>query len=557
LVIKDGDTRTQAAPVALRTRPLASGRGVWIATFVVVAGLLLLRSRFLFTTRLYETADEAANSILVMQAMHFSLLHGNYSMEGFFHPGPAYLYVMAAGQWLFHDVTHLVPTPWNGQLIAIILLNSAEVATVAWIVYRRARSAWAAAAVVALIIVAAAAVDVGVPAVVNRDILGANWMPDMYVPAFLAFVVAAASVAAGRTSHLWLLAATGWLLIHGHAEFLFFVPVIVAATAAAALWPARHAPWAAVRRFLRCRRSHYVPAMVVSAVFALPIVVDLALHWPGEFGKYWNYAHSARAGHHSLGKVIRYLLWYWAPGPLWLGLLVVTAATAAALAVAIRFASLTATTPEGGDRRRFLFAALWICAVATMAMIYYGVRGLDTTRSRYVGFFYWSVPVLMFLVIVTGLVAALDGRRVTRLVVTAATLAALGVGAVSPALRADVHDNEPALVPALAAVTARAHGRPVVLRTEGAHYDPNGLLVQAIRHGVHACLTGSSNELFAVTSEYICGPRQAAAGVSFWLYPRPYRPVPGMHVIATLRYSVLAVRQRDRPGSKAKARPAR
>ena len=31
--------------------------------------------------------------------------------------------------------------------------------------------------------------------------------------------------------------------------------------------------------------------------------------------------------------------------------------------------------------------------------------------------------------IVTGLVAALDGLRLTRLVVTAATLAALGVGA--------------------------------------------------------------------------------------------------------------------------------
>ena len=25
-------------------------------------------------------------------------------------------------------------------------------------------------------------------------------------------------------------------------------------------------------------------------------------------------------------------------------------------------------------------------------MIYYGMRGLDTTRSRYVGFFYWSGP---------------------------------------------------------------------------------------------------------------------------------------------------------------------
>ncbi len=347
MIIKDGDTRTQTEPVARRARSLAAGRApgrrVWLITFAVIAGLLLLRSTFLFTTRLYETGDEAANSILVMQAMHLRLLHGNYSLEGFFHPGQAYLYVMAAGQWLFDDVTHLAPTPWNGQLIAIMLLNSAEVATVAWIVYRRSRSAWAAAAAVSLIVGLAAAVDTGVPAVANRDILGANWMPDMYVPAFLAFLVAAASVAAGRTSHLWLLAATGWLLIHGHAEFLFFVPLIVAATAAAALWPARHAPWAAVRRFLRCRRTHYVPALVVSAVFALPIAADLVLHWPGEFGKYWDYARSAKAGHHPLGDVIRYLLWYWAPGPLWLGLLVMGGATSAALAVASRFTSRAAS----------------------------------------------------------------------------------------------------------------------------------------------------------------------------------------------------------------------
>ena len=40
----------------------------------------------------------------------------------------------------------------------------------------------------------------------------------MYVPVFMGFVVAAASVAAGRTAHLWLVAATGWLLIHGHAD---------------------------------------------------------------------------------------------------------------------------------------------------------------------------------------------------------------------------------------------------------------------------------------------------------------------------------------------------
>jgi hypothetical protein len=538
----------------------------------------------LFTTRLYETADEAANSVLVMQAQHFTLLHGNYSRTGFFHPGPAYMYVMAAGQWLFHDLSHVVPTPWNGQLIAILLLNSAMVATVAWIVYGWARSAWAAAAAVAIIILLAAAVDIGVP-LANRDILAANWMPDMYVPVFMAFVVAAASVAAGRTAHLWLLAATGWLVIHGHAEFLFFVPLIVVAAAAAALWPARRAPWAAVRRFARRRWRHYVPALVVSALFALPIVADLVLHWPGQLGKYWNYARSARAGHHPLSEVVRYLLWYWAPGPLWAGLLVMVAMVAAAVTVAMKAAPATDAAPAvtgtavtgtavtgtavtgtavtgtavtgtavtaapAAGLRRFLFAALWICAVTTAGMLYYGGRGIDTLTARYVGFFYWSVPLLTLLVIATGLTAALRGRRIGRLAVTAAAAAALAVGAVSPALRADVHDNEPALVPAMAALAARAHGRLIVLRTDGALFDTHGLVIQAERTGVRVCVAGTNRLLFSFTTQFLCGPRQEAAGYTVRLYPRPYHPVPGQQVIASLRYSVVTV-----PGTPARGGP--
>jgi hypothetical protein len=540
LVIRDESTQATVGP-ARRSAPPVSGRWVWLAAFAAVATLLLARSPFLFTTRLYETADEAANSILVLQAMHFTLLHGNYSLEGFFHPGPAYLYVMAAGQWLFRDVMHLVPTPWNGQLIAILLLSSAQVATVAWVVYRWAGSAWAAAVSVALIIGLAAAVDVNVPAVINRDILGANWMPDLYAPTFLAFVAAAASVAAGRTSHLGLLAAFGWLAIHGHAEFLFFVPLIVAAAAAAALWPARHAPWDAVRRFFRHRRSDYLPALAISALFALPIVADLVLHWPGEFGRYWDYASSGRAARRSLGEVIQWVLWYWAPGPPWLGLLVMAAATAAAFTIAIKLASRIAATPPAAGLPRFILAAVWICAVTTAGMIFYGVRGLDTVESRYVGFFYWSVPLLMFLVIAAGLTTALRSARTTRLVAAGALLVALCAGLVSPALRADVHDNEPALVPAMAAVAARAHGRLIVLRTEGVQYDAHGLLVQAVRSGLRTCVAGSPARIFAVTSEFICTPRQAASGALFWLYPLAARPVPGAHVIARLRYSVLAV----------------
>ncbi len=529
MIIKNGAAGARAAaaptePAAPPTRRTGQApRWVWPGTFAAMAAFLLLRSRFLFSTRLFESADPAANSILVVQAEHFTLLHGNYSREGFFHPGPAYLYLMAAGQWLLHDLTHLVPTAWNGQYIAILLLNSALMATVAWIAGGWARSAWAAVAAAAVVLGFAAALSFRVPAPLNPEILASTWMPDLYVPTFLAFVVISSSVAAGRTEHLWLLAVTGWLLIHGHVEFLFFVPVIVAATAAGALWPARRAPWAALRRFLRHRWTHWVPAAAVSAVFALPIAADLATGWPGEFGKYVSYARSARAGHHPVGQAVGYLLWYWWPGPHWLGLLVMSGLVVAALAVAV----VIPFPAAAGDVHRFLLAGLGIIAVTTAAMLYYAMRGVNDLSSHYIGFFYWSVPPLALLVVVTGLTAAWPGRAVTRVAVAGAALLAVGTAAAAPGLRADVHDNEPALGPAMTALAVRAPGRLIVLDVAPAtSFDADGLVIQAERTGARICLTGPYFWVFAVTSQFICGPRQIATGVTYQLHQAPYTPRP-------------------------------
>jgi hypothetical protein len=545
VITKNGAVGIRAALTAAPSPAPSAQRWVWPGTFAAIAGFLLLRSRFLFTTRLYESADPAANSILVVQAEHFTLLHGNYSREEFFHPGPAYLYLMAAGQWLLHDVTHLVPTAWNGQLIAILLLNSALMATVAWIAGGWAGSVWAAVAAAAAIVGFAAVLSRTVPAALNPEILASNWMPDVYVPTFLAFLVAAASVAAGRTAHLWLMAATGWLLIHGHVEFLFFVPVIVAAAAAGALWPCRHAPWAAVRRFTRGRGPRWIPAAAVSAVFALPIAADLAVHWPGEFGRYVSYARSPRAGGHTVTQAARYLLWYWWPGSSWLGLLVMAGLVAAAAAVAAG-APFPAAAP---DLRRFLLAAMGIIAVASAAMLFYAAHGIDDLPSHYIGFFYWSVPLLALLVLVTGLTAAWHGWAATRAVLAGAVLLAVGAGAAAPGLRADVHDSEPALGAALAALAVRAPGRLIVLQVAPrTSFDADGLIAQAERSGVRMCLTGTYFSVFAVTSQFICGPRQKAAGVMYQLHRRPYRPEPGMPVIARLRYSVLTAQEGTRSG---------
>src|ERR1700688_2570178 len=224
---------------------LTAARGpwwIWAAPFALVLAVLVVRSRFLFTARFYEQGDAGANSILIRQAMHGTLLIGNYSREGFNHPGPAYMYVQAAGQWLFFYTLHLVPTAWNAHVLALFVLNSTFVALVTGVVYGWTRSLRGAAVTLAVLLGFVAT---------EPQIFSLDWMPWMYVPAYIAFLVAAASVAAGAPRDLWILTLTGWFLIHGHASFLFFVPVILAAVLAAVIW--RRGPRASLRAFLRPR----------------------------------------------------------------------------------------------------------------------------------------------------------------------------------------------------------------------------------------------------------------------------------------------------------------
>ncbi len=191
---------------------------VWAAPFAIVLTVLVVRGWFLFTTRFYPSADDAANSILIGQAKHFTLLVGDYSKERFNHPGPAYLYVQAFGEWLFRDVGHLVPTAWNAHVLAVFVLNSFFVAATVAVVYGWTRSVRGAAACLAAVLGFIATEPL---------ILSFDWMEWMYVPTYIAFLVAAASVAAGASRDLWILTLTGWFLIHGHAAFLMIVPAVL------------------------------------------------------------------------------------------------------------------------------------------------------------------------------------------------------------------------------------------------------------------------------------------------------------------------------------------
>ena len=504
---------------------------VWLAPFAVVLGVLLGRNAFLFGTPLHEDADAGAYSILIEQARRFSLLVGNYSREKFNHPGPAFLYVQSWGESLFWSVLHVVPTAWNGQLIALYALYALFAASVVATGYGWTRSVRTAAAVSAVVFLYGA---------LHPSVFSSDWMPYEYVLAYLAFLVAISSVAAGRVQDSWIAALSGWFLIHGHACFLFFVPVLSAAAVLALAWPRRRRLRSSLRSFARRQWRIWVPVVVISAVFTLPIAVELALHWPGNFGKYFSYSSSSRSGGHDLGQVVGYALWFWWPhAQAWAVPVILFAVSGF---VAWRF--------PAGPVRRFCLSLLAFDVLSSVAFLAYTAVGIDALSEHYIGYFYWSAPVITLLVIVLSVVESpsLRGWLGLGVAVTVA-VAACAAFAAAPQTRMTTEHTDPvnlqlgpnvdaALPAGVARMAALAGGRPIVLRlVHNAWPAMTGILVQAERTGVRACVADPGWE-FMVTSQFICTPAELTDGKEFRLLVPGTVPRSG-HVVVRLRRAIV------------------
>jgi len=504
------DDRSAAAPAsggAAQRRPW----WVWAAPFAVVLTVLLARNAFIFSTALHEDADMGANSILIEQARRWTLLVGHYSREKFNHPGPAFLYVQSWGESVFWAVLHVVPTAWNGQLIAVYALNAVFAALVVAIGYGVTRSVRGALACGAALL-AFAAVK---PAVFSLD-----WMPYVLILPYLTFLVAAASVAAGNLRDAWIAALAGWFLVNGNVAFLFFVPVIACGCIAALGWAHRRSLLTSLRSFFATRWRVWLSVLVISALFAFPIVLNTAQHWPGVFGKYLTY--SSKQGDNSLHQVAPYVLWFWWPGAAHVGWLVPVAAYLVAGLLTWRMAP--------GPARRFCVSLLAFNTLSSVAFLAYAVVGIDELDSHgyFIGYFYWSAPAIMLLVALLALAEALPslpGLAVAAAAVVAACAAfAIVAGTTTSTNHTDPQavttgpDTDQSLPGGVAAMAAIADGRPIVLSLQhNAWTEMAGLLVQAERTGVTACIADPYWE-FMVTSQFICTPAELADGAKFTLY---------------------------------------
>jgi hypothetical protein len=503
----------------------------WLGSFLTLAAVLVVRNAYLFTTKIYENMDFAANTIAVLQAKRFDLLTGNYSKEGFYHPGPAFLYVMAAGESFFHDLLHLVPTPWNGQMLAILLLNAALIGASLAVLARQAGSGR-----VALAALAVALLFVSLhPLTVNSA-----WMPYVYFAPTLLLLVSAASVATGQTVDLWLLALSAWLCINGQAEFLLFGPVIVVASLVC-LVVVRRRRRAAGDTVPRVPARHWIGALAVSAVLAFPIALNTALHWPGQFGKYLSYGHAASGHltHHSVLFSIGYTLRYWWPG------IPATTADEGGLLVGVTvclFALALAWYCPARPLRRFLLASLAAVGLVTVLFVYYALKGVDDNdiSQAYLGYFYWAAPLLAVIVGVAAAAVRVNLRRETALALAVAVAGAAVIATVVPQHK-DNKDDPPAKyygVPqiphAVEQLAASAHGRPVVLHILNHDWiDAVGLVAYADRIGVRSCVIGV-NWTILFRAQSICTPGDLRSGAIFWL-GSPHRQLwPGWKLAATL-----------------------
>jgi hypothetical protein len=483
---------------------------IWVTPFTTLFVVLVARNAFLFSTKLYEQGDSGANSILIQQALRFRLLVGHYSREKFNHPGPVYLYAQAWGQWLARDVLHVVPTDWNGQFFGIYAIDCAMVMLTVAVVYGITRSIACAAGVFCVLLGFAAW---------HPDLVTGNWMPYLLVMTFLVFLLAAASVAARQSRDLWVLALSGCMLIHGYAPNLLFVPLIVLAAAATALWPQRRHLVQASTEFVRDRPRAWISAVLICVVFALPIVINTLLHWPGEFGKYIAYDNSRKAGGHTATQVVHYVLWFWWPHNRWVAVAVAVALIAVAIAVAMTLTS--------GQLRRWMLALVAFDVLTTLAFSYYAATGIDGL-AYYIGYFYWAVPASLAVVIVAGLIsAAPDIPATATTLVTLATVALVAFG-VFAQLRSNTHDNDPGLPGAVATLAAHSHGKPIVITGTGQSWvEIPGFLVQAERTGVTACVSNPSMA-YLVSQQMICTQQERDSGVPYTFgtaAPRPGTPV--------------------------------
>lgn len=342
-----------------------------IVAFVVVALAIVFASRAMIQTPNVEIGDFAANGLLIQDAKSLTLLKGNYSRIGANHPGPAILYVLAFGEWLFHDVLGFVKAPFSGQLIAVAMYSAF------WIVLLGRSFRWITRPAPAVL---CTAVFLLAASICDHRFFDGAWFPDLYFFPFAVMLVSIARLANGTCEGLVSLALSAGFLVNGHVSFIPMLVIILIAVVTLNWLRFSHGPddrRILGRTFFITHRRRLRLASGIFALFFVPLVLETIVAFPGPIKTYVTFGGSQTT--HETAEAIDFIASYW--GGLLPGL--------AALALMWLLGRLASNAPAARDA---LVSGVFAMIAATIAAVVYAKYGVDLLEFKYVALFYYAVP---------------------------------------------------------------------------------------------------------------------------------------------------------------------
>jgi len=435
------------------------------APLVLTAAFILLVLGLniqLFTRPIVEFSDYAANSLLVQQAKHFTLLTGHYSRMRFHHPGPAFLYLFALGEFLFYDLLHVVPAPYNGQLLIAIIFNGVMLSAALCVFRRHVKLSVPLALLVTLVV---SIIGIGG----RSPMLVSTWMPDVLLFPFLLFAVSAASVLAGETRDLRYLAFSGMLLIHAHFAQFLVVGAIGGATVGYILVRAQRQ--GRLHTFFSARWRDFAWAAAIVFVFALPPLLEIVLNRPNNLDAVLAYQQRTGAMRNTVGMAIGYfacfLLFVSRPevaltkgpaGILAIGLsrpVVVAYWVVLALLFLLAMAAWRKTAKQ--QRSPFLKSLVWVGAGIVLLFLYWGTRIIGEFYA-FNGNFIYALHLLVWFGLLAVIEPLLDWRA-ARILNVLAVVALMALGILERKVLRSAMESRPDILQAATAVPLSPFGQ--------------------------------------------------------------------------------------------------
>lgn len=473
--------------------------------FLVVLALFISSNWMAISAVNFEVGDFATNSTLVQDAKKLSLLVGNYSRVGFNHPGPAILYVLAFGEFFFHDWLGWVKSAFSGQLIAVALYNAFWV-TLAFRVFSKvSNSSISSLLAVSAFLFALSSFD-------HQTYTGI-WFPELYILPFAVFILCCSRLISGKVDTLQSMAISMGFLVNGHVSFVAILGImlVVSLTGNWLVFKAQCQERRILSAdFLSRNWATLMVALATFLIFLVPLLIKTIVDFPGPVASYAKFS----GGHepNTLAQAWDFVAIYWMGG----------AYSALAAGLFLWLASYVVKSEVGV----FSKAALVTCVSATLAMLFYAKFGVDMLDQHYIGLFYYSVPSLavgIFGLCVTQL-RAINGSPRPAVgaftIVTSIGLLFLMYGNIHKPANYAVAYNQPRIVELFDSLQGLKSNSRVVLnldnRQDWANVWANmqGLTALTKRKGLDLFCIGRNWDI-SFTPAMKCTPEELASSMSF------------------------------------------